>query len=137
MDLNEKYNLLDADLEASQILYGFKKNKAQIFLEERCEFLLDQDIIQDYHIVEYENDTLGCRIDAWGFKPMTDAGEESLVLILSDYREDSILGSQTLSNFKKYLSKGKRFADLAIKESFRLNEIIYGTPIAGLADYIS
>jgi hypothetical protein len=136
MDLNEKYNLLDADLEASQILYGFKKNKAQIFLEERCEFLLDQDIIQDYHIVEYENDTLGCRIDAWGFKPMTDAGEESLVLILSDYREDSILGSQTLSNFKKYLSKGKRFADLAIKESFRLNEIIYGTPIAGLADYI-
>lgn len=107
------------------------------FLEDRCQFLVDQDVIQDYHIVNYNNEELKLRVDAWGFRTCMESEKEgTLVLILNDFCFSNELQTQSLTDFRVFLNKGKRFFQHCLKEDFRLNTIRESEAVSSLADYV-
>ena len=108
------------------------------FVEEQCTFLVDQDVLQSYHVLQYDNPDVNCRVDAWGLKPVINSDSDlSLVLVLSDFRGGHELESQALSTFRSYLEKGRRFFMSCLKDSFRFDVLRYANEsVASLADYI-
>lgn len=114
-------------------------NLSNSFLEEQCSFLIDQDVLQNYHIVNYNSNEKNCRVDAWGIKPAIEASmENSLVLILSDFRETEQLQNQTLSSFRSFLEKGKIFFLNSLKDNFRLDDLRNeNDQVKSLSDYIA
>ena len=108
------------------------------FIEDQCSFLVDQDVLQSYHVLQYDNQDLNCRVDAWGLKPVVDSESDlSLVLILSDFRGVQDLESQPLSSFRSFLEKGRRFFMSCMKDTFRFDCIRYEREsVKSLADYI-
>ena len=137
MSENEKY----ADYMQSVVDYAIdtpNNNLEVAFIERQCDFLVEQDVLQSYHILRYDNDNKNCRIDAWGLKPAIEPGEElSLVLILSDFRNDQELESMPLSTFRSYLEKGRRFFLSCLKDSFRFDDLKFESEsVKSFADYI-
>ena len=134
VDVN--YTSLIDDLIATAMSENPEALESQ-FLEDRCQFLVDQDVIQDYHIVQYANEELKIRVDAWGFRTCMESEKEgTLVLILSDFCYSEMLLTQSLTDFRVFLNKAKRFFQNCLKDDFRLNAIRYGEAVSSLADYI-
>lgn len=108
------------------------------FIEDQCNFLVDQDVLQSFHVLQYDNQELNCRVDAWGLKPVIDSDSDlSLVLVLSDFHGEQELESQPLSSFRSYLEKGRRFFMACMKDSFRFDKLRYeAESVRSLADYI-
>ena len=108
------------------------------FIENQCSFLVDQDVLQSFHILQYDNPESNCRVDAWGLKPVINSDSDlSLVLVLSDFRDGQELESQALSTFRSYLEKGRRFFMSCLKDSFRFEELrCADESVISLADYI-
>lgn len=133
MITDDMYKFYLSELDAEFLLNSNEYcSMEDVFLKTRCEFLIDQEVIKDVHYVRYFSSDGSCRVDAWGTKPF----DESLVLIISDFREHKEVITQNLSTFRTYLNKAKRFFSNSMKEDFRLNELKYGTSAAGFADYI-
>lgn len=111
---------------------------SESYLEEQCTFLVDQDVLQSFHIIKYNNSSKNCRVDAWGLKPAVDNSlEGNLVLIISDFRDSETIVSQTLSAFRNYIEKGKRFFLNSLKDLFRLDELRKeNDDVKALADFI-
>lgn len=131
----------DANLEllAQYELQDHRQPIEDIFLEEKCQFLVDQDVIQDYHLVKYTNEELNIRLDAWGFRKnieSVDENEGTLVLILQDFRDSETLLTQTKTEFRQFLSKGVRFYKSCLDDDFRNMLFSEGSPAFQLADYI-
>lgn len=125
------YELIALSEESNDVLEA-------TFIEEQCNFLVDQDVLQSYHVLQYDNLDANCRVDAWGLKPVINSDSDlSLVLVLSDFRDGHELESQALSTFRSYLEKGRRFFMSCLKDSFRFDELKYADKsVVSLADYI-
>lgn len=108
------------------------------YLENQCSLLIDQDLLQSYHIVNYDSAESNCRVDAWGLRPaFSDSSDIPLVLIISDFREVESIENQPLSSFRSFLDKGKRFFLNSMKDSFRLDTLRgESDSVKSLADYI-
>ena len=108
------------------------------FIERQCDFLVEQDVLQSYHVLRYDNPDKNCKIDAWGLKSSIESDSElSLVLILSDFRETKDLETMPLSTFRSYLEKGRRFFLSSLKESFRFEDLRNENErVKSFADYI-
>ena len=52
------YEDLNTALLAQYELQDHRQSIEDLFLEEKCQFLVDQDVIQDYHLVRYRNEKL-------------------------------------------------------------------------------
>ena len=133
------YEDLNTALLAQYELQDHRQSIEDLFLEEKCQFLVDQDVIQDYHLVRYRNEKLNIRLDAWGFRKnieSLDENEGTLVLILQDYRESDSLLSQTKTEFRQFLSKGVRFYKYCLDDNYRNALFSSNSPALQLADYI-
>jgi hypothetical protein len=136
MNQDNAYSNFWGDILASQIVSENKDSLEYVFLEERCRFLVEQEVLQDYHIVRYNNNDSNIRVDAWGFLSGVNDGTASIALIVSDFHETNELESQTMTEFRSFLMKGKRFYMQSLKEDFRFRILRPDTPEACLADYL-
>lgn len=131
-----KYLSYMHDLDAMCIIDGFS-SREEAFISDRCQLLVDQDVIQSFNLLQYNDDEYNCRIDAWGLKPAIDGSkDDSVVLIISKFFDEETLESITLSDFRSYCNKAKRFLQSTLKDDFRLRKLKYGTPESQFADYL-
>lgn len=132
--VEEHYTSFMHDLDAMCIVDGYS-SKESAFVADRCQFLVEQDVLQSFNIVQYSDDS--CRIDAWGLKPAIDgSSNDSIVLIISDFFDQDSPASITLTDFRAYCNKAKRFFQNALKDEFRLLRLPSDSPTAQFADYI-
>lgn len=130
----DRYISFMHDLDAMCIVDGYTTRESA-FIADRCQFLVDQDVLQSFNIVHYADET--CRIDAWGLKPAIDgSSNDSIVLIISDFFDQDYPASVTLTDFRAYCNKAKRFFQNALKDEFRLQKLQPDSPAAQFADYI-
>lgn len=130
----DRYTSFMHDLDAMCIVDGYGTRESA-FVADRCQFLVDQDVLQSFNVVHYADDT--CRIDAWGLKPAIDGSRnDSIVLIISDFFDQDYPASVTLTDFRAYCNKAKRFFQNALKDEFRLQKLQADSPAAQFADYI-
>ena len=111
-----RYESFMNDLDASCLLDGYS-SRASAFVAERCRFLVEQDVIQSFNIVAYDNKEMNCRIDAWGLKPSIDGSQDdSIVLIVSLFYDQNTPATIPLSDFRVFCNKAKRFFQLSLKD---------------------
>ena len=137
MATNDSYNaFIDSLLTEQKETDSFSLKTT--YLENQCSLLVDQDVLQSYHLVNYDSDENNCRVDAWGLRPaFSDSSDIPLVLIISDFREVPSIANQPLSTFRSFLDKGKRFFLNSMKDSFRLDALRgESDSVKALADYI-
>ena len=109
-----RYESFMNDLDAACLLDGYSSRESA-FVAERCRFLVEQDVIQSFNILAYDNQELNCRIDAWGLKPAIDgSSNDSIVLVISDFFDQDSPASITLTDFRTYCNKAKRFFQNAL-----------------------
>ena len=131
-----RYESFMNDLDAACLLDGYSSRESA-FVTERCRFLVEQDVIQSFNILPYDNQELNCRIDAWGLKPSIDGSQEdSIVLIISLFYDQNTPATIPLSDFRVFCNKAKRFFQLSLKDDFRLQSLSYGSSEASFADFI-
>ena len=122
------------DLDAMCIVDGYSSRETA-FIADRCQFLVDQDVLQSFNVVQYAAES--CRIDAWGLKPAIDgSSNDSIVLIISDFFDQDSPAAITLTDFRAYCNKAKRFFQNALKDEFRLSHLPANSSAAQFADYI-
>lgn len=103
MDINEYYQEYMQDIYARA---GSKEDfTEEQFVEEMCDFLVDQAIIESYDSAFFKKTQQGIRIDAWYFN------KEKLVLSLfiSEYESSPILKTLTPSEVDKCFKRAERF----------------------------
>lgn len=130
--LEEAYKLFWDDMAALEIL-NHPQSLKEIFVYEQCNFLVEQNVLQDFHIANYSNRESNLQLDAWGLLPTDDASLISLALIVCDFRESEKLQSQSLTNFRQFIMKGKRVFTQALKSNF---PVFNDEPISPLIDYV-
>lgn len=132
--LEARYTSFMHDLDAMCIMDGYASREAA-FVADRCQFLVEQDVLQSFNVVQYSDET--CRIDAWGLKPAIDgSSNDSIVLVISDFFDQDSPASITLTDFRTYCNKAKRFFQNALKDEFRLMKLKADSSAAQFADYI-
>ncbi len=123
MDVNERYAEFIDDI-ISQNQERELESLKETFIDNQCSMLVEQDVLQSYHIVNFNNPDCNVRVDAWGLRSAIDTSMEgSLVLIVSDFCEKETLETQPVSSFRSYIDKGKRFFLSCLKDSFRLGDL--------------
>ena len=129
-----RYTSFMHDLDAMCIMDGHT-SKESAFITDRCQFLVEQDVLQSFNVVQYSDDT--CRIDAWGLKPAIDgSSNDTIVLVISDFFDQALPATITLTDFRAYCNKAKRFFQNALKDEFRLMKLKADSSVAQFADYI-
>ena len=132
----DRYASYMNNLDAMCIIDGYA-NREDAFVADKCQFLVEQDVIQSFNIIGYNDEEANCRIDAWGLKPAIDgSNDDSIVLIISKFFDQEEVSSIALSDFRAYCNKAKRFFQNALKDDFRLQRLPYDSPVAQFADYI-
>ena len=132
----DRYSSYMHDLDAMCIIDGYV-NRESAFIADKCQFLIDQDVIQSFNIVRYDDEESNCRIDAWGLKPSIDgSNDDSVVLVVSKFFDQETPASITLTDFRAYCNKAKRFFQNSLKDDFRLRKLQCDSPAAQFADYI-
>ena len=130
----DRYTSFMHDLDAMCIVDGYSSRETA-FIADRCQFLVDQDVLQSFNVVQYADES--CRIDAWGLKPAIDgSSNDSIVLIISDFFDQDSPAAITLTDFRAYCNKAKRFFQNALKDEFRLLHLPANSSAAQFADYI-
>lgn len=76
-----------------------------VFTERICDFLVDQQAIENYAYVGYKKLSKGIRVDAWNFNHETGA----LDLIITDFRFNNDLESLTQTDTRKLFKRLERF----------------------------
>jgi len=131
-------NLVQYNRDLKKDLQGYNDMNSlkSAFILDRCEFLKEQGLFDEYHIVEYDDNDFNCAIDAWGLRyDDVDKIGDSLVLVLSDYSEEDSIESKTLGEFTQYLMKAKRFHTRASKNNLA-QSLSQGSPEHALAKHI-
>lgn len=134
--IKDYYSKYKEDLIALSIIDNGNCDYSELFLEDRCEFLVNQEVLQEYHIVNFASKEFKIQVDAWGFQLDNEADKISLVLVLSSYVESEIISKQTLSEFRTFLMKGKRFFNSVIKNTFNKFGEYDNQNIIPLVEYI-
>lgn len=135
MAIQENFTYYYDDLTAQHFLRPTLTIR-EIFLEEQCNFLVEQDVLQDYHILNFHDNQANISIDAWGFLTSEDIKDSSLALILCDFTDSTTLQSQSMTEFRKFLLKAKRFVTASLREDFYLSLFTVNAPAASLAEFI-
>ena len=107
---SNKYQEFMEDLDASCALYGYPSRETA-FLDERCKFLVEQDVLQNYTLLGFNDETSKSRIDAWGLRPDSEGAfeDEAIVLVISLFEDSEGLQTVPFTDFRTYVNRAKRF----------------------------
>jgi len=83
-----------------------------VFVEQTCEFLCDQAVLENYDLVSYKKDRAGMKVDAWEY--LEDSG--SLTLLVSDFRDT--LETLTRTEAQKIFKRASRFFEASLDRQF-------------------
>jgi len=86
-----------------------------VFVEQTCEFLCDQAVLENYDLVSYKKDRAGMKVDAWEY--LSDSG--SLTLLVSDFRDS--LETLTRTEARTIFKRASRFFEKALDRQFYAN----------------
>ena len=134
LSVEEQYSYLMTNLDALSFSLNYQSSSAELFLESRCDFLVNNETLNEYTIVNYNKDN-NTRIDAWGITPSSDEDNIYLAIILSDFRDEDTVVTEPLCDFRTFLAQGRRFLNNVLKDNFRV-QLPIGSPVRGFADYI-
>lgn len=85
-----------------------------IFVEQTCEFLCDQAVLENYDLVSYKKDKAGIKVDAWEY--LEDSG--TLTLLVSDFRDT--LETLTRTDARKIFNRASKFFEKSLDRQFYL-----------------
>ncbi len=83
-----------------------------VFVEQTCEFLCDQAVLENYDLISYKKDRASIKVDAWEY--LEESG--SLTLIVSDFRDS--LETLTRTDAKKIFNRASSFFEKALDRQF-------------------
>jgi len=83
-----------------------------VFVEQTCEFLCDQAVLENYDLVSYKKGPAGIKVDAWEY--LSDSG--SLTLLVSDFRDS--LETLTRTDARKIFNRASKFFEKSLERKF-------------------
>lgn len=98
------------------------------FVENICNTLVDQSVLEDFNQTNFKNTSKGYRVDAWSWKEET----ETLFIVASDFRESSELSTISKNEAEKVFSRMLRFFE-ACRDEAIAEQLGEAMPVAELA----
>jgi hypothetical protein len=98
------------------------------FVENICNILVDQSVLEDFTQTNFKNTSKGYRVDAWSWKEET----KSLYVVASDFRESSEITTISKTDAEKNFSRMLRFFEACRDESIA-EQLGEAMPITELA----
>lgn len=86
-----------------------------VFVEQMCDFLVEQAVLEEPALVSYKKETAGLKLDGWEY--IADNG--TLTLIVSEFREQLETLTQTAA--EKVFKRATRFFEKSLDQQFYSN----------------